>query len=152
MSKAWAETITGNDDFPTLDYPQVRNAPIKPKVTRRNVVKEAVIEQKNDLKRDRRLCNIIIYRATGCEENSAQVIAENDRKQNIKALLDAIDVEAEPTKITRLGKYNKTAESPRPIKLNLITSRQSKRSPQRTQLFVMICLKKNESKQRKWKN
>ena len=117
VSKAWAETITGNDDFPALDDPQVRNAPIKPKVTLRNAVKEAVIEQKkDDLKRDSRLCNIIIYRATECEENSAQARAENEKK-HIKTLLEAIEVEAEPTKITRLGKYDKTAESPRPIKV-----------------------------------
>ena len=120
VSKAWAETVTGtcsNEDFPTLDDPEFKNAPVKPKVTLRNAVKEAVIEQKNDdLKRDSRLCNIIIYRATECEENSAQVRVENE-KRNIKALLDAIEVEAEPTKIVRLGKYDKSAKSPRPIKV-----------------------------------
>ena len=120
VSKAWAETVTGtcsNEDFPTLDDPELKNAPVKPKVTLRNAVKEAVIEQKNDdLKRDSRLCNIIIYRATECEENSAQVRVENE-KRNIKALLDAIEVEAEPTKIVRLGKYDKSAKSPRPIKV-----------------------------------
>ena len=49
VSKAWAETVTGtcsNEDFPTLDDPEFKNAPVKPKVTLRNAVKEAVIEQK----------------------------------------------------------------------------------------------------------
>ena len=104
VSKAWAETVTGtcsNEDFPTLDDLEFKNAPVKPKVTLRNAVKEAVIEEKNDdLKRDSRLYNIIIYRATECEENSAQERVENE-KSNIKALLDAIEVEAEPTKIVR---------------------------------------------------
>ena len=118
MTKLWSETLGDPADFPALDSDISKEAPIKPKLTLSNVVKNAVRDQKNEeLKRENRMNNIVIFRIPEQTEPDASKRKEIDQ-QSVQNLLSAIGVDAKPKQTIRLGAYkNETNGSPRPLKV-----------------------------------
>ena len=125
MTKAWSEALTGDlisdDAFPSVNDPQSRNAPVKPKITLKTVLKEAATEQKKeDLDREKRLKNIIIYRAPELHDESGQARSKHD-DDIVNKLLETLNVNHKPTHTTRIGKFTKPKEGEtvrcRPLRL-----------------------------------
>lgn len=121
VQKLWSETVLGDSmtEFPKLDDPVSKLAPVKPKLTLSTAVKQAMTEQKDkELQRDSRLNNIIIHRAPESSETNAERRKDDDAKL-VKDLLETMEVDAQPVKIFRLGAYKKSEasdNSSRPIK------------------------------------
>ena len=120
VTKAWSETLFGDDEYPDVQSEAFKNAPKKPKPTFQNVVKKAVVEQREeDEDRAERLNNVVLFRVP--EHRNGE---ENDRQQKdegfVSDLLEYLDVDEQPSKIFRLGKYKTLAEGgtgSRPLKV-----------------------------------
>ena len=124
VSSAWTKTVMGDDsDFPSLNDPESRNAPVKPKVTLVTALKQVVSEHnEEDLRRQSRLANIIIHRVPERNEATGQERKEKDT-ETVKEILETIGVDTTPVQVFRLGRYQKTdegeSESSRPVKVQL---------------------------------
>ena len=122
VSNAWTKTVIGDEsDFPSLNDPASINAPKKPKVTLVSAFKQAVSEQtEEDWRRQSRLTNVIIYRVPERDEPTGEERKRRDR-DTIKEILENIGVDTEPVLVTRLGRYQKQADSSknssRPLKV-----------------------------------
>ena len=68
------------NEFPGLNDPESLNAPKKPKITLVFAVKQAVNEKsEEDLRRQSRLTNVILYRIPEWNEATAEERKQNDR-------------------------------------------------------------------------
>ena len=91
-----------------------------------NVVRKVIVEQKTeDIQREARANNFIIYRSDESSKNDAEGIKSDDEK-TVRDLLQEIEVTGEPSAITRLGRYQAPKEGeerrPRPIKVSMKSS------------------------------
>ena len=110
MTKRWSETLGDPADFPALDTDISKEAPIKPKLTLSNVVKNAVRDQNNEeLKRENRMNNIVIVRVPEQTEPYSNKRKEIDQ-QSVQKLLSAIVVDAKPKQTIRLWAYKKETD------------------------------------------
>ena len=125
VTKMWSDTLFGDtvqhdETFPDVNDPRSKDAPIKPKMTLKKVIKEVATEQKKeDLDRENRLKNVIIHRAPETHNPSAKARADQDANL-VNNLLKSIEVETKPAKIFRLGKYkepNQGESFSRPLKV-----------------------------------
>ena len=123
VSNAWSKTVIGEDDeFPGLNDPESINAPKKPKVTLVSAVKQAVNEKsEEDLRRQSRLTNVILYRIPERNEAAGEERKQKDR-DTVEEMLETIGVDTKPISVTRLGRYQTPKEGEkvgsRPLKVH----------------------------------
>ena len=98
INKTWAQTLFGDSaEFPDINDPLSKKAPIKPRRVLTSALKQVVHEHKEE---ENRLNNVILFQVP--EQSGAtheeRMKAETDY---IRALLDEIKVDAKPLKSVR---------------------------------------------------
>ena len=133
FAKQWSEALFGDYDenFPKLgskpenDTSDQTQQQIKQQTSKQGilqtVVQKAVTTSKHDdLKREERLNNIIIYRVPESQEKNSDTRKAKE-KELVDKLLEKIEVAASPEKIVRLGKYREPKDGEalgsRPLKV-----------------------------------
>ena len=112
VRKTWASTVFEESEFPEINSPEAKDAPIKPKQTLSSALKRAVIENKKD---ESRQSNLIIHKAA--ESTEKKEVRQKKDEEMVEELLGQLGVEHKPTKVYRLGKYDANDQRSRPIKV-----------------------------------
>ena len=122
VTNSWAETLFGVEAFPDPNSQEARNAPKKPKPTITSMMKKACEDQRVEgLEREERLTNVILFRVPESRDDDPRVRQLVDEKF-VRDTLGHINVQTNPKKIFRLGKYEKPEEGSnrsRPVKVML---------------------------------
>ena len=126
-SAAEGDSSDGSENPPEESFPEDGLSRVMSKKERKAAVRQskeytesvkiaqaALASQKEDEERQK---NILVYRLP--ETVSSAEEARKNEKEQVKKLLDALEVNASPVEIKRLGKFNKDTvkEKPRPIKI-----------------------------------
>ena len=122
MTKLWSEVV---GTTPATENNK-QNRKGENSCTIENVVRKVIVEQKTeDIQREARSNNFIIYRGEESPQKDAAGIKADDEKI-VNDLLQEIEIDEEPSAITRLGRYQAPAEGeerrPRPIKVSMKNS------------------------------
>ena len=120
LTKTWSETLFGAKEFPDIRSAEATNAPVKPKNTLSNVLKKSLSEQKEE-EDDRavRLNNVILHNVPESSDKDSKVRESEDVKY-VDELLAHLDIQSNPVKLFRLGKYKEPevrGTETRPIKV-----------------------------------
>ena len=117
--KTWANVAGANIDIHTTDDEGFKLVAGRQKNKRISEYKQAMAEQKkSELEKESRESNIIVYRVPEQDSKDAKVRTEKDAKI-VADLLNAIEVDATPCKISRMGKFDDsgTKTGSRPLKV-----------------------------------
>ena len=116
--KSWASVAAAaNGDTQSTDADGFTLVTGNQKSRRKQELKQALTElKKEDSENESRLANIIVYRAPEQDSKDAEVRTKKDAKI-VTDLLNAIEVDAKPCKIFRVGRFDESKTGSRPHKV-----------------------------------